>query len=53
MEFMALLSEVAEADPVQIPTALFVISNQFAHFDDYWNWSLICPGHHGIYGSAE
>tara|TARA_B100000287_G_scaffold181410_1_gene171537 strand:- start:2267 stop:2704 length:438 start_codon:yes stop_codon:yes gene_type:complete len=42
MEFMALLSEVAEADPVQIPTALFVISNQFAHFDDYWNWSLIC-----------
>merc|ERR1712169_160752 len=42
MEFMALLSEVAEADPAQIPTALFVIPNQFAHFDDYWNWSLIC-----------
>jgi len=42
MVLMNLLREVAEADPAQLPTALFVIPNLFDDFDDYWNWSLIC-----------
>tara|TARA_B100001109_G_scaffold246056_1_gene234381 strand:+ start:28917 stop:29444 length:528 start_codon:yes stop_codon:yes gene_type:complete len=42
MVFMALLREVAEAEPDTLPTALLVIPGLFDDFDDYWNWSLIC-----------
>lgn len=42
MAFMNLLREVAEADPRQLPTALFVVSDALYDFDEYWNWSLIC-----------
>lgn len=40
--FMDLLTEVAEADPAQLPTALFVTPRVLKSFDEYWNWSLIC-----------
>ena len=37
-----MLQNVAEADPQQLPTALFVTPTAFDDFDEYWNWSLIC-----------
>lgn len=40
--FMDLLQRVAEADPAELPTALFVMPNVFADFDEYWNWTAIC-----------
>ncbi len=39
---MNLLQEVAEADPAQLPTALYVVPAAFDDFDNYWNWTLIC-----------
>ncbi|MGB1092119.1 MAG: DUF1415 domain-containing protein [Oceanobacter sp.] len=41
-EFMRVLSEVAEADPNQLPTLLFVVPDALASFDEYWNWAMIC-----------
>lgn len=41
-ELMQLLRVVAEADPHQLPTALFVVPNALSDFDEYWNWSVIC-----------
>lgn len=52
--FMTLLQTVADADPQEIPTALFVIPNALFDFDEFWNWSLICDnlllqmGHEGV-----
>ncbi|MCY0965730.1 DUF1415 domain-containing protein [Parathalassolituus penaei] len=40
--FMELLGEVADADPAQLPTALFVAPNVTPDFDEYWNWAMIC-----------
>lgn len=40
--FTDLLTEVAEATPKQLPTALFVVPHQLADFDEYWNWSYVC-----------
>jgi hypothetical protein len=42
MDFIRVLQNVAEADPQQLPTALFVTPAAFDDFDEYWNWSLIC-----------
>ncbi|MFL0807405.1 MAG: DUF1415 domain-containing protein [Oceanobacter sp.] len=41
-QFMTLLQQVAEADPAELPTALFVVPEVLQSFDEYWNWSLIC-----------
>lgn len=41
-EFMHLLQQVADADPQQLPTALFVTPNVLHDFDEYWNWVGIC-----------
>lgn len=49
-----MLQQVADADPQQLPTALFVTPNALDDFDEYWNWSLICDnllvqmGHEGL-----
>ncbi len=40
--FMDLLQKVAEADPDELPTALFVTPRLFSDFDAYWNWFLVC-----------
>lgn len=42
MHFMQHLRYVADADPEQIPTSLFVTPNVLSSFDEYWNWVLIC-----------
>jgi len=42
MHFMDHLQQVAEADPQQLPTSLFVTPNVLDSFDQYWNWVLIC-----------
>ncbi|WP_221793674.1 DUF1415 domain-containing protein [Oceanobacter mangrovi] len=41
-ELMQLLTDVHEADPQQLPTALFVTPKLLQSFDEYWNWYLIC-----------
>lgn len=41
-EFMTLLQRVAEADPEDIPTALFVAPCVLDSFDEFWNWVEIC-----------
>lgn len=41
-EFMTVLTDVAEADPQQIPTLLFVVPDALTSFDEYWNWAMIC-----------
>jgi len=52
--FMTLLAEVADADPAELPTALFVVPNTLQDFDEYWNWAMICDqllqqmGHEGV-----
>lgn len=57
-EFMTLLERMADADPVECPTALFVAPNAFASFDEYWNWTLICDsllvqlGYEGVFQLA-
>ena len=37
-----MLQQVAEADPEQLPTALFVSPNVLHDFDEFWNWVGIC-----------
>lgn len=41
-QFMDLLAEVAAADPVELPTALFVAPAVTPTFDEYWNWAVMC-----------
>ncbi len=53
-EFMDLLAEVVDADPAELPTALFVVPHALQDFDEYWNWAMICDellqqmGHEGV-----
>lgn len=42
LHFMDHLRQVAEADPQQLPTSLFVTPSVLDSFDEYWNWVLIC-----------
>lgn len=40
--FLSLLNEIQLADDEDLPTALFIVSQALADFDDYLDWLFLC-----------